>query len=195
MTASEQEAGGEAHAPEMIRPGQDVEKPLDLAIDAQKKRQRPPSLSERLEARVDSYIAELKGDKQQLEAEVRWLRVQEIHHLREDVRWLEDLVSWQSQELARLRTSYRSAIAFNWFSFALVVIGGCVVSYATFVHPGMQITIATAALVGLFIGVVGQGINSWAGAGYSAGRPSLPDRARPRPKPRPAGGPDVPRTP
>ena len=74
----------------------------------------------RYEARVDSHIAELKRDKQRLEEEVHWLRLQEIHHLREDVRWLEDLASWQRQELVKTKTSYESAIAFSWFAFALI---------------------------------------------------------------------------
>lgn len=196
MTASEQGAGGEARAPEMIHPGPDVEKPLDLAVDVQKRRQRPPSPSERLESRVDSHIAELKADKQRLREEVHRLRTQEIYHLREDVRWLEDRVDWQSQELTRTRTAYASAVAFSWFSFALVVIGGGVVSYATFVHPGMQMTIATGALVCLFIGVVVQGINSWVGTGLLR-RTSEPPGAgtRPRPNPHSADGPEVPPAP
>lgn len=82
MTAAKREVTGGVSAPEVIRPGPDVEKPLNLAADAQEKSRRPPSPTERYEARVDDHIAELKRDKQQLEEEVRRLRVQEIHHLR-----------------------------------------------------------------------------------------------------------------
>ncbi len=102
------------------------------------RRRSPPRPHVRYEARVDSHIAELKGDKQRLEEEVNRLRIQEIRHLREDARWLEDLASWQSQELVKTRTSYASAIAFSWLSFGLIAIGGGLVSYAAFFHPDSQ---------------------------------------------------------
>src|SRR5271170_2700917 len=110
MASTESEAGEGFHAPEVILPGPDSEKPFDLAAGARRKKEKLPSPSERLEARVDSYIAELKRDKVHFQSEVQRLRIYEIHHLRDDVRWLEDFASWQSQTLARLRTSYEWAI-------------------------------------------------------------------------------------
>jgi hypothetical protein len=131
-----------------------------------------------------------------VEEEVHWLRIQEIHHLREDARWLEDLVAWQNQELVKTRTSYASAIAFSWFSFALIAIGGCLVSYATFVHPENQKVIATAAMVGLFIGVAVQGFNSLVGTRLAVGKGNPPEAGtRPRPNPQPVNAPGVRRTP
>lgn len=104
------------------------------------------------------------------------------------MRWLEDLTSWQGQELVKIRTLYASAIAFSWYSCALIAIGGGVVSYATLIHPAAQATIATAGLVSLFIGVGMQGYNSWVGTSHSIGKtePPGPD-TRPRPNPRPPG--------
>jgi hypothetical protein len=190
MTAAKQEATGGPSEPEVIRPGPDVEKPLNVTADAQEMRRRPPSPTERYEARVDRHIADLQRAKQQLEEEIRRLRDQEIHHLREDVRWLEDFNSGQSRELVKTQTCYASAIAFNWLSFALIAIGGCVVSYATFVHPQAQMTIATAALVGLFIGVAVQAFNSWVGTRLFLGKTEPPGAdSRPRPNPRPMNEP------
>jgi hypothetical protein len=184
MSSSEKGAAGEQPAPSVIRPGPDAEKPLDLAADARRKKEKLPSPTERLEARVDSYIAELKGDKLRFQAEVRHVRIHEIHHLRDDVRWLEERVSWQERELTKTKTSYASAIAFSWFSLALVAVGGVIVSYATFTHPDMQLTIATAGLVGLFIGVIVQGVNSALGSWLVVWRATpAPVEMRPRPNP------------
>jgi hypothetical protein len=195
MTAAEQEPGDAPHAPEVIRPGPGAKDPLNVAADAQGKKDKPPSVTVRYEVRVDSYIAELRRDKQRLEEEVQWLRIQEIHHLREDARWLEDLASWQSQELAKTRTSYASAIAFSWFSFALIAVGGCLVSYATFVHPENQRVIATAALVGLFTGVAVQGFNSLVGTRLFLGKTDPPGAGtRPQPNPQVVNSSDVHRT-
>jgi len=186
MPSAESEAGGQIHAPDVILPGPDAEKPLDLAAGAQRKKEKLPSPTERLEARVDSYIAELKGDKLRSQTEVHRLRIHEIHHLRDDVRWLEDLVSWQSQTLARLQTSYEWAIAFSWFSFALIAIGGCVVSYAAFIpsQSSIQQTIATLGFVSLLIGVGVQAMNSYRGT-KSLLRNSHPSSGSPRPSPNP----------
>jgi hypothetical protein len=82
MTAAEQEAGGGPHAPGVIRPGPDATSPVDFAADVRRKKEKLPSATERYEARVDSYIAELKADKQRLETEIRRLHALEIHHLR-----------------------------------------------------------------------------------------------------------------
>ena len=90
--------------------------PVDVGVGARLKKEKAPSLTERDEVRVNHQIAELQRDKQQLEKEVRRLRIREIRHLREDVRWLEDRASWQAQELVKIRTLYASAISFSWVS-------------------------------------------------------------------------------
>lgn len=184
MGAAEQEAVGVPPVPEILRPEAGAEKLVDLDAGAQRKREKPPSPTERYEARVDSYLAELKRDKQELEEEVRRLRFQEIHHLREDLRWLEDLASWQGQELVKIRTLHASAIAFSWLSFVLVIVGGGVVSYAALLHPAWQFTIATLGFVGLVIGVAVQGINLLVGEHLARGKTEPPGAdARPRPNP------------
>ncbi len=196
MTAAEQEPGDAHPAPEVIRPGLDTKAPRNVANDAQGKKEKPPSITVRYEARVDSHIAELKGDKQRLEEEVNRLRIHEIRHLREDVRWLEDLASWHRQELAKTGTSYASAIAFNWLSLGLIAIGGGLISYAAFFHPDSQKTIATAGFVGLLIGVVVQGYNSLVGTLLGIGKGSPPEPGtRPRPNPQPGNPPDGRRSP
>lgn len=186
MPSAESEAGGQTPAPDVILPGPDAEKPLDLAAGAQRKKEKLPSPSERLEARVDSYIAELKGDKLRFQTEVHHLRIHEIHHLRDDIRWLEDLASWQSQTLAKLQTSYEWAIAFNWFSLALIAIGGCVVSYAAFIPSpsSIQQTIATLGFVSLLIGVGVQAMNSYRGTKSLLKISNTPAES-PRPTPNP----------
>jgi hypothetical protein len=184
MSSSESEPSSPPPAPGVIRPGSDAEKPLDLGADVQRKKEKLPSPAERLEARIDSYIAELKIDKDRLQAENHQIRTFEIHHLRVDVRWLEDRLSWHERELVRTRTSYVSAIAFSWFSFALIAIGGAVVSYATFVRPDAQLTIATAGLVSLFIGVIVQAVNSAIGSSIVV-RTNAPPTVESRPLPYP----------
>ena len=82
MSSSQLEPAGVAPVPDVIRPGPDAEKPLDLGADARRKKEKLPTPTERLEARVDSYIAELKGDKQRIQAEIHQVRVSEIRHLR-----------------------------------------------------------------------------------------------------------------
>jgi hypothetical protein len=184
MSSSEHGSAGDVPAPEVIRPGLGAERPLDLGVDVRRRKEKLPSPTERLEARVDSYIAELKEDKLRFQLEVRHVRIHEIRHLREDSRWLEERVSWHERELAKTKTSYASAIAFSWFSFALIAIGGVVVSFATFMHPDMQVTIATAGLVGLFIGVIVQGVNSALGSWLLVWRAvPAPVETRPRPNP------------
>ena len=116
----------------------------------------------RQESIVTSRNSRLTNCSFQLE--VRHVRFHEIRHLKEDSRWLEERISWHERELAKTKTSFASAITFSWFSFALIAIGGVVVSYATFTHPDMQVTIATAGLVALFIGVIVQGVNSALGS-------------------------------
>jgi hypothetical protein len=186
MPSSEQGATEKPHAPAVIRPGPDAEKPLDLAAGAREKRAKLPSPSERLESRVDTFIDELKRDKLELQREVQRLRIQDIQHLRTDVRWLEERVISQTQAFARIQTSYEWAISFNWLSFALIAIGGGVVSYAAFVplKSGAR-TVATIGLTSLVIGVFVQAINSFRGA-RSLARVRDLQAASARPNPNPA---------
>jgi len=86
MSSIGSEGGGRPQVPEIIRPGPDAEKALNIAEDAQRKKEKPATPVERLEARVDSHIAELRDDKSKLQDEIRWLRTNEITHLREDIR-------------------------------------------------------------------------------------------------------------
>src|SRR6202453_4191345 len=134
MPSSEKQAGDKSHAPEEIRPGPDVEEPIDLGVKASEQRARLPTQGVRYEARMDMLLAEYKGDKTSLQAEVTRLRIQEIGHLREDVRWLEENRLGQTEALTKLQTSYESTIAFNLFSFALIVVGGAVVSLRPSFH-------------------------------------------------------------
>jgi hypothetical protein len=165
MAADDQGPSENAGSRRVIRPGPDAEKPLDLTASIRQKREKIPTVTERLEMRVDGYLSELKQDKDRLSREVDRLRGHEIHHLRNDVRWLEERVLHESQALARLQTSYEWAIAFSWFSFALVAIGGGLVSYAAFAspHSATQQIVATMGLTSLVIGVIVQAVNSYRG--------------------------------
>ena len=156
IPSAESEGASEPESPPVIRPGPNAEQPLDLAANVRRKRERIPSVSERYEIRVDGYLTELKQDKLFLRKEVDRLRLHEIHHLRNDLRWLEERVLNQTQAFARLQTSYEWAIAFSWFSFALIAVGGGLVSYAAFAssHTATQKTIATSGLIALTIGGV-----------------------------------------
>ncbi len=152
---------------------------MRLAEGARESRSKPPSATERYEARVDSHIEELRRDKARLE--------QEVDRLRADARSLVDQVARQGRDLTRLETAHTAASYFNWLSSVLIVIGGVVVSYATFLHPASQMTIATAALVGLFIGVGVQGYNSWMGTRLEIGKSQPPaTETRPHPNPPPS---------
>jgi hypothetical protein len=186
MPSSEKQAGDKSHAPEEIRPGPDVEEPIDLGVKASEQRARLPTQGVRYEARMDMLLAEYKGDKTSLQAEVTRLRIQEIGHLREDVRWLEENRLGQTEALTKLRTSYESTIAFNLFSFALIVVGGAVVSYAAFVSPqtATQSTVATGGFIGLVIGVLLQAVNSYHGSQtLRHTQPARADDTRPRANP------------
>lgn len=178
MTTSESEDRDESRAAPLIRKGPEVEEPLRLAEGARESRSKPPSPTERYEARVDGHIEELRRDKARLE--------QEVDRLRADARSLADQVARQGRDLTRLETAHAAASDFNWLSSVLIVIGGVVVSYATFLHPASQMTIATAALVGIFIGVGVQGYNSRVGARILRDRsdPSASEqRTHPNPPP------------
>jgi hypothetical protein len=186
MSSHESEAGDQPHAPEIIRPGPDAQPPLNVAEDAQQRKEKLPSLGVRLEARIDAHIAELKDDKQILREENHFLRFNEVAHLREDVRWLEGLVLWQREASVRLQTSYEWAIAFNWFSFALIAIGGGLVSLAAFISlkPGTRRIVAILGFTGLSIGVVMQAVISSRGTRalrLNSAPPS--DSTRPRASP------------
>ena len=184
MVENQQEESTAPFEHEAIRPGRDAETPVDLSAKVRRIKEKQPSPTERYEARVDSYIEELKRDKQRLNEEVGRLRVEEIYHLREDIRFLENLASWYGRELVRVRTLYKSAIAFNLLAFGLVAIGGGAVSYAAFFHPQAQWTLATAGFVGLLLGVMIQGYNSWSGMSLSKPEADAPATdARPRPNP------------
>ncbi len=91
MSSAESETGGKSHSPGAILPGSDAAKALDIDTGARRKKEKLPSPSERLEARVDTYIAELKQDTLQLQEEVYRLRIHEIHHIRDDS---DGLKSW-----------------------------------------------------------------------------------------------------
>jgi hypothetical protein len=134
--------------------------PIDVGSKARERARATPT--DRIEARADLQISELKGDKESLRSELRVVRYTEIPHLRDDVRWLEDRISSLRDELNILRTSYGWAISFSWFSFALVAIGGGLVSYASFLMD-MRTTVATLAMVALLIGVLIQAVVSYLG--------------------------------
>ena len=48
MSSSEQGSAGDVAAPEVIRPGPDAERPLDLAVDVRLRKEKLPSPTERL---------------------------------------------------------------------------------------------------------------------------------------------------
>jgi hypothetical protein len=173
MSSIKPEAGEDPKPPEIIRPGPDAQPPENVRPP----KERPPTPTDRLEARADRHIEELRKDKQRLQ--------DEIAHLRADLRWLDGLASWQRQALARLQTSYDNVIAFNWLSFALVVIGGGGVSYAALLPTqlGAQM-VATGGFAALVIGVVVQGWNSRRGSTVVLKDSAPPsDDSRPRPYP------------
>ena len=109
-------------------------------------------------------------------------RFTEIPHLREDLRWMEARESSLLTSFTELRTSYDWAISFNWFSFALITVGGCVVSYASFL-PASKI-VASFALALLLVGVIMQAFVSYRRKrtlGGLARDPELPRRPSPNP--------------
>lgn len=93
-----------------------------------------------------------------------------------------------TESFARLHTSYEWAIAFNWFSFALIAIGGGLVSFAAFIslEPGIQKAAAILGFTGLSIGVVMQAVISNRGTKALRLVSSPPsDSTRPRANPPP----------
>jgi hypothetical protein len=164
--------------------------PPSIDVEA-KARERGITPTDRIEARADLHITELKSDKESLREELRIVRYTEIPHLREDARWLEERESSLRESLNTLKTSYEWAISFNWFSFALVAIGGGFVSYASFLPPpkspsemDTRTTVATLAVVALLIGVLIQAVVSYRGTRNLIKLPEA-DTSSPRPSPSP----------
>jgi hypothetical protein len=175
---------------QIIAPGPTSAPSIDVAAKVRKRAELTPT--DRIEARADLHITELKGDKKTLHAELQVVRYSELPHLREDIRWLEGRESSLQNSLTALQTSYGWAISFNWFSFALIAIGGCIVSYAAFLPApkesdgiGMQRFVATLALASLLIGVIVQAIVSYRGTKTLlrlSGVDNRPQRPSPNPK-------------
>jgi hypothetical protein len=170
--------------------------PLPASIDVEAKvRERDKATpTDRIEARADLHITELRVVKESLTQEVLNLRYTEIPHLREDLRWLEIRGSSLREALTTLRASYEWAISFNWFSFALVSIGGGLISYASFLPAPQSLaeidkrtTFATVALVILLIGVLIQAFVSYRGT-KTLTRLPMTDMPSDRPSPSPPRG-------
>jgi hypothetical protein len=165
---------------------------IDVAAK-EAKRRAELTPTDRIEARADSLITELRADKLRLDAELHALRYTEISHLRDDLRWLEARESSLLNALTALRTSYEWASSFNWFSFALTAVGGCVVSYAAFLpvprspdNIGAQKIVATFGFALLSIGVIVQAFVSYRGTKTLTGLARVddpPQRPSPNPKP------------
>jgi hypothetical protein len=164
---------------------------INVEATARKRAELTPT--DRIEARADLLIAELKADKASLHAELQVVRYSDIPHLREDLRWMEGRESSLQNELATLKTSYEWAVSFNWFSFALVAIGGGFVSYASFLpvpqsstEMDSRTTVATLAVAALLIGVIVQALISYRGTRTLMGLAKVdkpPQRPAPNPKP------------
>jgi hypothetical protein len=165
MSSTDFEAGRDPRPPEISRPGPDAQPTIIVDADVRRKKEKT-SPTERIEARADRHIAELQANRRDLLEDIRNLRTSEVPHLRADIRWLEGRLAWHREALVRLQTAYEWAIAFSWFSFALVTIGGVVVSFASFIplNPIAQKIIATAGFIGLLIGVSVQALSSSRGS-------------------------------
>jgi hypothetical protein len=176
---------------QVIAPGTTPVPVLDLAATARKRASSTPT--DRIEARADLHIMELKADKESLLLELRTVRHTEMPHLREDMRWLESRESSLQISLTALLASYEWAVSFNWFSFALVGIGGGFVSYASFLpapqspaEMDTRTTVATLAVAALLIGVIVQAVTSYRGTKTLMGlakNTQPPPRPSPNPKP------------
>lgn len=161
--------GGAPQPPDIIEPGPEAQAPLNLNVDvSQRKRTATPT--ERLEDRADRHIKELQDDKATLQKQMEDLRNREIPELRRDATDLARRVASLESMNVRLAISYQWAIAFSWFSFALIAIGGGAISYASFVEPPeavakiiAQKTIATIGFTSLVIGVFVQAFTSYRG--------------------------------
>ena len=132
----------------------------------------PPAKSTpaaQLANRVDQHIKELQQSKRKLGEELDRVRYEELTHLRNDQRWLENRLSATRSASDNLRTSYDWVIGFNWFSFALIAIGVGLVSFAAFLPdslPGIgpPKLVAAFAFAALVIGVIVQAMISFRGS-------------------------------
>jgi hypothetical protein len=110
---------------------------------------------------AEQYSAGLLDDKTRLLAEVRSLRYVEMAHLRDEIRWLDDRAARLQNELTDLKSDYSWAVAFHWFSFALVTLGSAGVSYASFLPPpqtpadmDLRSSVSLLSFFGLLIGIL-----------------------------------------
>ena len=149
-------------APAVINPGPDAQPPLNLVDDANRRKQKAPTPTDRLEARADRHIEELRDSNKRLEEEIGRLRSEEVPRLRSRIDEAESKLAQQYAAMARLETSYEWAISFDWFSFALVGIGGALISYASFVDAWRVFDKKLVADVGLTSLVIGMGLKAWA---------------------------------
>jgi hypothetical protein len=62
MPSNETQAGGNARAPDVIRPGPDVEEPIDLGVNVRVQKAKLPTQGVRYEARMDLLLAEYRSD-------------------------------------------------------------------------------------------------------------------------------------
>ena len=164
----------------IISPGPSSEHVFNVEAAIEKQPKLTPW--DRSDARANQLIKELKDDKESLQNELHTVRYSEIHHLRDDVRWLESRETSLLNALTLLRTSYDWAISFNWYSVGLITIGGCFVSFAAFL-PAPQF-VATFALAALLIGVIMQAIVSYRGTRSLMENPATSaQNQRPSPNP------------
>jgi len=178
---------GEPQVGQVIAPASVPAPSIDVAARASKREKE--TLTDRFNAKVDLHITELKADKDRLRVELQVIRQTEIPHLREDVRWLEGRQTSLVTAFTAVKSSYDWAIAFNWFSFALVVVGGGFVSYASFLaapqspaEMDKRTVVATIAVVALVLGVLVQGIVSYRGTMTLKSLPEVePKLERPSP--------------
>ena len=112
MPSSEKQAGGTS-LPDVIRPGPDVQEPIDLGANVREQRAKLPTQGVRYEARMDLLLAEHKSDKTSLQTEVARLRIEEIGHLREDIRWLEESRLWQTEALTVIGVLIQAITSFH----------------------------------------------------------------------------------
>lgn len=173
---------GELPVGQIIAPTSAPPPPIDVGARAREREKMTPT--DRLEARADSLIEELRGDKESLRRDLESARSAEMPHLRADVPWLEDQLHSLREVLGVLRTSYEWAITFNWFSSALVVLGGASVSYAAFLPSAHSRPVATLSFAALIVGVLVQAVVSYRGT-RTLLRISRVDASTPRPAPSP----------
>jgi hypothetical protein len=163
--------------PAVINPGPDAQPSLNLADDANRRKQKTPTPTERAEARADRHIEELRDDKKKLGEEIERLRNEEIPRLHSRIQEAEAKLTQQYALMARLETSYEWAIHFTWFSSVLVGLGGAIISYASFVKPEGAIgekLVADFGLASLIIGIALQAMVSLRGGKTMLRKPHAP---------------------